>query len=152
MTPLRSENVTPWPRPSAAAAPTQSAADSIGSSRPAVQTCSAKCRTALYRQRLADNEAEADALAQANAEAELQEKVRKVLANVAQVQAKRRAAAAEAERERHQEAVKEDAAAERRRQRYAPTVDNRAVVIVTDTRRYSGQMTPIPEDQKPAWR
>ena len=106
----------------------------------------------MYRQRLADNEAEAEALAQASAEAELAEKVRKVLSNLAQVQAKRRAAAAEEERERYQQAVKEDAEAERRRQRYAPTVDDREVVIVTDTRRYSGQMTPIPEDQKPAWR
>ena len=116
------------------------------------QTCSHRCRTAVYRQRLADNEAEAEALAQASAEAELAEKVRKVLSNLAQVQAKRRAAAAEEERERYQQAVKEDAEAERRRQRYAPTVDDREVVIVTDTRRYSGQMTPIPEDQKPAWR
>ena len=116
------------------------------------QTCSPKCRQAVYRQRKADNEAEAEAQAQASAEAALQSKVRKVQANLDQVRAKRRAAVTEEERERYQEAVKKDAEAERRRKRYAPTYDDRQVTIFTDVKKYSSAMTPIPEDQKPAWR
>ena len=116
------------------------------------RTCSDACRQAVYRQRQADNEAEAVAQAQAIAEAALKEKVRKLQAHLEQVRAKRRAAVAEEERERYQAAVKEDAEAERRRKRYAPTYDDREVVIVTDMKQYSSKMTPIPADQKPAWR
>ena len=115
-------------------------------------TCSAKCRTAVYRQRKADNEAEAQAQAQADAEAKRQETARILLANVRQFEAKRRTAAAEEERERYQQAVKEDTEAERRRQRYAPTVDNSKVTIYGDTARYAGMMTPIPADKRPPWR
>ena len=115
-------------------------------------TCSAKCRTAVYRQRKADNEAEAEALALASAEAARQEHIRKATAILEQQRAKRRAAVAEEERERYQQAVKEDAEAERRRQRYAPTVDNSTVTIYGDTGRYAGQMTPIPESAKPGYR
>ena len=115
------------------------------------QTCSAKCRTAVYRQRKADNEVEALALAQFAVEAAGQEQMRKAKVHVEQGRAKRRAAAAEEERERYQQAAREEAEAERRRPRTARPVDNSVVVLYTNEDRYASQMTPIPSKMKPGY-
>ena len=114
-------------------------------------TCSAKCRTAVYRQRKADNEAEAEALAQFAAEAARQEQMRKATAHALQLRVKRCAEAFEEERERYQQAAQEDAEAERRRPRTAPPVDNSTVTISADHARYAGLMTPIPSKMKPGY-
>ena len=115
------------------------------------QTCSDACRQAVYRQRKAALVALARVLAAAAAKVKLQENVRKLQANLEQGRANRRAEAFEEERERYQQAAREEAEAERRRPCPEHTVDNSVVVIYTDTGRYAGQMTPIPNDQKPGY-
>ena len=115
------------------------------------QTCSNACRQAVYRQRKADNEAEALALAQFAAESARQEQMRKAMEHWLQIRAKLRAAAAEEERERYQQAAREEAEAERRRPRPAPTVDNSTVTIIVDPSSWRGRMTPIPDHIKPPW-
>ena len=115
------------------------------------QTCSDACRQAVYRQRKADNEAEAEALAQFAVEAARQEQMRKATAHALQLRSKRREAAFEEERERYQQAAQEDAEAERSRPRTAPPVDNSTVTISADHARYAGLMTPIPSKMKPGY-